>query len=109
MIKELNRAGKASGERGVFGINDYCNACNIHGIYIPVEKKFSDKRVLLKFGHFQQYGVNLFRSGDEIRFFDNETMASYAYATVKSSQFMSAKNIILETNENLPEICAKIM
>lgn len=79
------------------------DACNIHGIYMPVVKKLSCTRVLLRFGHFRQYGVNIFRRGDKIRFVDNKTMATYAYATVKSAQFMSEKNIILETNENLPE------
>lgn len=79
------------------------DACNIHGIYMPVVKKLSDTRVLLRFGHLQQYGVNIFGPGDEIRFVDNETMAPYAYATVKSAQFMSERNIILETNENLPD------
>lgn len=79
------------------------DACNIHGIYMPVEKKLSDKRVLLKFGHFQQYGINIFKPGDKIRFADNETMAEYAYATVKDAHLMSEKNVVLETKESLPE------
>ncbi|MDY6313667.1 MAG: hypothetical protein SPL89_00650 [Clostridia bacterium] len=44
------------------------DACSIHGIYMPVVKKLSCTRVLLRFGHFQQYGVNIFRRGDKIRF-----------------------------------------
>ena len=79
------------------------DACNIHGIYMPVVKKISDTGVLLRFGHFQQYGVNIFKTGDEISFVDNETMHTYAYATVKSAQLVSEKEMILEINEKLPD------
>ena len=77
------------------------DAVNIHGIYAPVSKKLSDTSVLLKFGHFQQAGINVFKKGDKIRLCDNESLAPYAYYTVKASRTLSETYLILETEEVL--------
>ena len=73
------------------------DACNVHGIYMPVDKKINDTKVLLRFGHHQQYGINIFKKGDVIQFVDNETMAIYGNLTVKSSTLVSGKYLMLET------------
>lgn len=78
------------------------DACNVHGIYMPVDKKINDTKVLLRFGHHQQYGINIFKKGDVIQFVDNETMAIYGNLTVKSSTLVSGKFLMLETEEKLP-------
>ncbi len=75
------------------------DAVNIHGIYAPFEKRISENSVLLKFGHFQQAGINVYKKGDKIRLCDNESLAPYAYYTVKDSRTLSENYFILETEE----------
>lgn len=79
------------------------DAGNFHGIYMPVSRKLDDHRALLYFGHPQQAGMNIFRKGDKIRLADNESLIDYADFTVKSSELVSDKYLILETEEPLPE------
>ncbi len=78
------------------------DAVNIHGIYAPFIKRLSESSALLKFGHFQQSGINVFKKGDKIRLCDNETLSPYAYLTVKASRTLSEKYFILETEEPIP-------
>ena len=80
------------------------DACNVHGIYMPIEKKLSENRLLLRLGHFQQLGVNIFRDGDRIRFVDDETLCPYHECTVSSTTLLSGKYLVLETVEKLPEV-----
>lgn len=79
------------------------DACNVHGIYLPVEQKIDARTALLHFGHFQQYGVNIFRPGDAIRLVANDTLHPRGYFTVKSSTLISGEYLLLETEEALPD------
>lgn len=78
------------------------DATNIHGMYLPVERKVDERRALLYFGHFQQKGVNIFKPGDAVRLVDNEVLQPYAAFTVKSSTLLSGQYLLLETEEPLP-------
>ncbi len=79
------------------------DACNVHGIYLPVEKKLDAHTALLRFGHFQQFGVNIFRPGDAIRLAANDTLQPCGCFTVKNSTLISGEYLLLETEEALPE------
>ncbi len=79
------------------------DATNIHGIYTPVERRLGDHRLLLSFGHGQQYGVNLYKPGDRIRLVDNSTLVPVAEFTVAKSTLLSGKYLLLETLEVLPK------
>ena len=79
------------------------DACNVHGIYLPVERRIDAHTALLHFGHFQQYGVNIFRPGDAIRLTANDTLHPCGYFTVKSSTLVSGEYLLLETEEPLPD------
>ena len=79
------------------------DACNVHGIYLPVERKLDTHTALLHFGHFQQYGVNIFRPDDAVRLVANDTLQPCGHFTVKSSTLISGKYLMLETEEPLPE------
>ncbi len=79
------------------------DACNVHGIYLPVERRLDDHTALLHFGHFQQHGVNIFRPGDAIRLVANDTLQPCACFTVKSSTLISGEYLMLETQEELPD------
>ena len=78
------------------------DAGNFHGIYVPVYRKIGDYQVVLKFGHHQQRGVNIFKPGDKVRLVDNRTLQSYAYFEVKSSKLIAHGYLLLETMEKLP-------
>lgn len=78
------------------------DACNIHGIYMPVDRKLDDRKVLLSFGHPQQRGVNIFKPGDKIHLIDNRTLQPCSGYTVKAADLLSKEYLLLETEEDLP-------
>lgn len=79
---------------------------NVHGIYVPVCQKLDEKRVLLKFGHHQQRGVNIFKPADRICLVENASMQPYAWLTVEASNLINEEYLLLETREALPEMIA---
>lgn len=44
------------------------DAINIHGVYVLVDKVLSDKRITIKYGHYEQTGLIPFLKGDTIYF-----------------------------------------
>lgn len=78
------------------------DAGNFHGMYMPVAEKNSDHSLLLRFGHSQQRGVNIFKTGDKIRLVNHETLEAVCNFTVKKSTLVSTENVLLETEEILP-------
>lgn len=79
------------------------DAANIHGIYIPVSKKLNEHQVLLRFGHHQQRGINIFKTGDKVRLADNQTLQPYAEYEVTDSRLVNAEYLLLKTKEKLPQ------
>lgn len=79
------------------------DALNIHGIYMPCNQKLSNNEILLKFGHYQQVGVNIFKAGDRVRLVNNDTLLPVAEFTVEDSKFISKKYILLKIKEDLPK------
>lgn len=79
------------------------DAGNIHGMYLPIVQKQSQNQLLLRFGHYQQKGVNIFKTGDRVRIVNHETLESVQEFTVKNSRLLSPENVLLETEETLPE------
>lgn len=78
------------------------DAGNFHGFYVPVYRRIGDYKVMLKFGHHQQRGVNIFKPGDKVRLVDNRTLQPYAYFEVKNSKLLAHGYLLLETMEKLP-------
>ncbi len=78
------------------------DAGNFHGIYMPIVERCSDRCLRLRFGHSQQRGVNIFKTGDKIRIVNHETLESVCDFTVKTSTLLSVENVLLETEEILP-------
>lgn len=79
------------------------DAGNFHGIYMPIAEKVSDHSLRLRFGHGAQRGVNIFKTGDKVRIVNHETLETVWDFTVKSSVMPSVDEIIMETEELLPE------
>ncbi|MBQ4607753.1 MAG: hypothetical protein IJB15_13670 [Clostridia bacterium] len=78
------------------------DAGNFHGIYTIVQEKTDDHTVLLRYGHPQQRGINLYRPGDRIRLVNNHTMLPYAELTVQKSVLLSGECLQLTVEEVLP-------
>ena len=83
------------------------DAGNFHGIYTIVQEKEDEHTVLLRYGHPQQRGINLYRPGDKIRLVNNCTMLPYAELTVRQTQLLSGECLKLTVEETLPETMAK--
>ena len=79
------------------------DALNIHGIYNRVQKKLSENTLLLDFGHFQQYGVQIYRPGDTVTVFDSDTMRERVRGKVVSAELLNEKEIRLQLDCAVPQ------
>ena len=76
---------------------------NVHGLYSLVDTVGENGAVRLKHIHFQQFGVQVYFPGDEIRFLNAATMqevgtATVRQATMKDKQYL---DLILDIPEEL--------
>ncbi len=78
------------------------DAINIHGTYLGVVKKISDKKLIVRFMHKQTYGFLAFNPGDEIDFVNRETYASYGLNKVKDAILLNPKEILITLMESAP-------
>ncbi len=85
-------------------LNMLDDAGNVHGNYHKIVKKLDSHTYLLAFGHHEQAGVNIYRAGDRIHVTDNKTLQPIGEYTVKSSFLISKNYIMLELNEEAPDI-----
>lgn len=83
------------------------DACNIHGIYTTAEQKLDAHTLLLRFGHYQQRGQQLYFPGDRIRLVQKETMQPYAELTVAQQTFLNGDYLYLTLEEPLPDLFAE--
>lgn len=77
------------------------DACNIHGIYLKTQEVLSNNTVLLKLGHFQQYGVNNFKKGDAVKISSPDMRAFERDFTVESATLTDETTIKLVVKESL--------
>lgn len=50
------------------------DAVNIHGVYTICDKVLSEKQIVVKYHHVEQYGLIAYKKGDEVRISDGVTM-----------------------------------
>lgn len=98
----VNCTGKVTLRNCVF-TNMLDDACNVHGIYTVINELRGERELTVGFRHFQQYGVMLYRAGDEILFIDRNTMTEYAKATVKTAEFISPREIVITIEQKIPD------
>ncbi len=79
---------------------------NIHGIYTVVERIVSDKEIIARIAHFQQYGLNVYKPGDIISLINKSTMKVAVELTVDSSLFADEKEslISLKFEQSISEL-----
>lgn len=74
------------------GAGDDC--LNVHGIHFAV-KEVDGNRVILEFRHPQTHGFCPFRSGDEIRFTDADTLLPVGKNTVEKAEMINEYQLML--------------
>jgi hypothetical protein len=78
------------------------DAINVHGTYLSVVEKISDKQLKVRFMHNQTYGFMPFNPGDEIEFVNHKSFRSYGLNKVKEALMLNPKEILLTLEENGP-------
>ena len=79
------------------------DATNIHGLYMSVDRIMGPDKILARWSHSGQYGVDFIRDGMELEFVDNEDMNTYAYGKVKSVKRLNKQYTEVTFTEPLPE------
>lgn len=76
---------------------------NIHGVYTTVERA-GGNRLLLKYNHSQQKGVDLFQAGDELLLRNREDLQPVCRVTVKMAEVLNRDYTLLTLKESGSEI-----
>lgn len=71
------------------------DACNIHGIYNLYTEREAPNTLILGFGHPQQRGIQIYRTGDRVSVIDSETNQVRAEATVVSAELIDPAHVRL--------------
>lgn len=79
------------------------DAANLHGIYVKDVRRSGTHGFTAGYGHPQQVGINIFRPGDRVRFFDYETTRVLADCTVADSVQQSADTLSVTLREPMPD------
>lgn len=78
------------------------DAINIHGTYLQVVEKLSDKQLKVRFMHKQTYGFLALNPGDEIEFVDSESYASHGMNKVKEATMINPWEILITLEKSAP-------
>jgi hypothetical protein len=78
------------------------DAINVHGTYLRVIEKISDKQLKVKFMHKQTYGFMAFNRGDEIEFVNHESYKSYGMNKIKEAVLLNPKEMLLTFEKSSP-------
>jgi len=96
----VNCTGKITLENCVFeNMND--DAANIHGISNPVLKIVSEDTIEIGLNHHEQYGVNVYKTGDRVNVLDRSNLLTKGRAVVKYSELINPKRIRLQFEVNI--------
>lgn len=77
------------------------DATNVHGIYMKLVKKLSDKSFAADFGHYQQYGNVFAVKGERLQFVDKATLQPVGEGIVKSIDKVNENWYEIETDFDL--------
>lgn len=79
------------------------DAINVHGTYLRVVEKLSDKQIKVRFMHPQTFGFMAFNVGDEVEFVHSDTMASQATNRVTAATMTDPKELLLSFEQPVPD------
>lgn len=78
------------------------DAINVHGTYLRVVEKISNKQLKVRFMHKQTYGFMAFYPGDEIEFVNSKSFKSYGMNKVKEAVLLNPEEILLTFEKSTP-------
>ena len=78
------------------------DAINVHGTYLQVVQKITDKQVKVRFMQKQTYGFMAFDHGDEIEFVNHESYKSFGLNKVKEAILINPREILLTLEKIIP-------
>ena len=83
----VNCRGRVIIENSLFE-NQLDDAVNLHGIYTVISKR-AGNTILVKYGHYQSTGVDIYSAGDRIQVLDRESQQPLGSATVSSVEVLN--------------------
>lgn len=82
------------------GAQDDC--INVHGTYLVMDEKVSERQMRLRFAHHQTYGMQAFWPGDTVSFVNRHSLQTVAQAIVDSVCRLSDREVLLKVNQPIP-------
>ena len=79
------------------------DACNIHGVYVKVEKIISPQQVLVKLSHFQQLGLDFLFADTKVEFVSPAYLATYEVNKVKKVERLNKEYLNLTFYQPITE------
>lgn len=79
------------------------DATNIHGIYVRIDEKISDKALLVKFIHYEQWGFKLFTPNKNVEFVNAADMTTVSNNQVSSVERLNKEYTIVTFKNKIPE------
>lgn len=89
--------------RGTVFSGAHDDAINIHGTYLRVTERLSDRKIRACFMHPQTFGFMAFRPGDEIEFLHSDSMAGYGSNRIVEARMEDPKTLLLTLEQPVPE------
>ncbi|MBO5269564.1 MAG: right-handed parallel beta-helix repeat-containing protein [Clostridia bacterium] len=78
--------------------NQLDDAVNLHGIYTLIEKVAS-KQILVRYGHFQTRGIDIYTPGDRIQILERESQQPLAFARILEVEVLSPDVTVLTLDD----------
>jgi len=87
--------------------NQLDDAVNLHGIYTVVHKVAGNK-IMVRYGHFQARGIDIYSAGDRIQVLERESQQPLGFADIESVEILNPDTTIL-TLKNVEGVIAEGM
>lgn len=85
--------------------NQLDDAVNLHGIYTVIEQAVGN-RLLVRYGHFQSRGVDIYSVGDRIQWLERESQQPLGSATVAAVEVLNPDLTVLTLQDAVGTPCA---
>jgi hypothetical protein len=79
------------------------DAVNVHGTHLQIVDQPAPRQIVVRYMHGQTYGFNGFFPGDTIDFVRGNSLTVYDSHTVKHSEQINMRDILLTLERDLPE------
>ena len=74
--------------------NQLDDAVNLHGIYTIIDK-VAENKIMVRYGHFQAKGVDIYSAGDRIQALERESQQPLGFADIEAVEVLNPDSTIL--------------